>query len=256
VKTNVKKSGFTLVELLVVIAIIAILAAMLLPSLSRAKGRALTTVCVNNLKQLNAGWHLYAADNRDLLVPNSDVAGRPPGSSWCHGSGLVEANTAAIESGLLFLYSSSPLIYHCPADRSTIYDWNGMKLAQLRNRSYNLSQSVNGEPTSWLSLHIPSFKTYSEIHSPNPVQCLVFIDENEDTMMDPHFGMPTASYGDTNQWWDMPSNRHDQGANLCFADGHAEHWRWIVPKVCQVNPMPVQTAERADFDRVRSTVRQ
>ena len=72
----------------------------------------------------------------------------------------------------------------------------------------------------------------------------------------PHFGMPTANYGNTNQWWDMPSNRHDQGANLSFADSHAEHWRWAVPKIAQINPMPVTTADRPDYDRVRAIIRQ
>ena len=75
-------------------------------------------------------------------------------------------------------------------------------------------------------------------------------------MLDTHFGMPTANYGNTNQWWDMPSNRHGQGANLSFADSHAEHWRWAVPKIAQSNPMPVTTADRPDYDRVRAIVRQ
>jgi prepilin-type processing-associated H-X9-DG protein len=111
-------------------------------------------------------------------------------------------------------------------------------------------------PTAWLAAHIPNFYKISQISTPDSSQCLVFIDENEDTMLDPHFGMPTANYGNTNQWWDMPSNRHDQGANLSFADGHVEHWRWAVPKVAQFNPMPVTTADRPDYDRVRAIIRQ
>jgi prepilin-type N-terminal cleavage/methylation domain-containing protein/prepilin-type processing-associated H-X9-DG protein len=248
--------GFTLIELLVVIAIIAILAALLLPILSRAKSQALNTTCLNNLKQLNAGWHLYAVDDNDLVVPNDNIAGDTPGPSWCQGSGLVETNTAALEAGLLFTYNQSPPVYHCPADLSTIYSLSGVRLAQLRNRSYNLSQSVNGDPTAWLMLHIPSFKRSSDINIPGPSQCLTFIDENEDTMMDPHFGMPTATYGNTNQWWDMPSNRHNQAANLSFGDGHVEHWRWLVAKVCQSNPQSVRPGEQPDYDRVRSAIRQ
>src|ERR1022692_4051019 len=74
--TGMKNKGFTLVELLVVMAIIAILAALLLPALSRAKAKALTVACLNNLKQLETAWHVYTADNDDLLVPNNSVYGQ------------------------------------------------------------------------------------------------------------------------------------------------------------------------------------
>ncbi len=251
-----KKYGFTLVELLVVIAIIAILAAILLPTLSKSKSQTQSIACLNNLRQLSICWQLYAGDFNDLMVPNNNIAGRAPGSSWCQGTGILETNTTVIESGLLFGYNRSTALYHCPADVSTVVSLSGTRLSQLRNRSYNLSQSVNGDPTVWLATHIPNFKRVSEVNGPNPSQCLVFIDENEDTMLDTHFGMPTANYGNTNQWWDMPSHRHGQGANLSFADGRAEHWRWTVPKIAQSNPMPVTTADRRDYDRVRVTIRQ
>ena len=251
-----KKNGFTLMELLVVIACIAILAAMLLPALSKTKSRAQSIACLNNLRQLSTCWQLYAGDNNDLMVPNNNIAGGAPGSSWCQGTGILETNTTAIESGLLFSYNRSTALYHCPADVSTVVSLSGTRLSQLRNRSYNLSQSVNGDPTAWLATHIPNFNRFSQINGPGPSQCLVFIDENEDTMLDTHFGMPTANYGNTNQWWDMPSNRHDQGANLSFADSHAEHWGWTAPKMVQSNPMPVTTEERPDYDRVRAIIRQ
>ena len=251
-----KKSGFTLIELLVVIAIIAILAALLLPALSKSKSRTQSIVCLNNLRQLSTCWHLYAGDYNDLLVPNDNIAGGAPGPSWCQGTGILETNSTLIESGLLFGYNRSTALYHCPADASTVVSLSGTRLSQLRNRSYNLSQSVNGDPTAWLAAHIPSFARVSQIRGPDLSQCLVFVDENEETMLDTHFGMPTANYGSTNQWWDMPSNRHDQGANLSFADSHAEHWRWSVPKIPQSNPMPVTTTDRPDYDRVRAIIRQ
>jgi prepilin-type N-terminal cleavage/methylation domain-containing protein/prepilin-type processing-associated H-X9-DG protein len=251
-----KKNGFTLTELLVVIAVMAILTALLLPALSKSKSRTQTIACLNNLRQLSICWHLYAGDYNDLMVPNDNIAGGAPGSSWCQGTGILETNTTVIESGLLFGYNRSTALYHCPADVSTVVSFSGTQLSQLRNRSYNLSQSVNGDPTAWLATHIPNFSRFSQINGPDSSDCLVFIDENEDTMLDTHFGMPTANYGNTNQWWDMPSNRHGQGANLSFADSHAEHWRWTAPKIAQSNPMPVTTIDRPDYDRVRAIIRQ
>jgi prepilin-type N-terminal cleavage/methylation domain-containing protein/prepilin-type processing-associated H-X9-DG protein len=248
-----RTNGFTLIELLVVIAIIAILAALLLPALAKAKAHARNASCLNNLRQLTTAWHLYLADNNDLLVPNDNIYGDPPAPSWCQGTGILETNTAQIEAGLLFGYSRSVALYHCPADVSTVMAMNGTRLSQLRTRSYNLSQSVNGAPTATTLAHFHYFKCLSEIHDPNPSLCLVFIDENEETMLDAHFGMPTATYGSTNEWWDMPSNRHQQAANLSFSDGHVEHWRWTVPKIAKTIPM---AADHPDYDRVRATIRQ
>lgn len=239
-----------------VVATIAVLAALLLPALSKSKSRTQSTICVNNLRQLSICWHLYASDYNDLLVPNNNIAGKAPGSSWCQGTGILETNTALIEAGLLFNYIRLTPLYRCPADQATVVSLSGDPLSELRLRSYNLSQSLNGDPSDWLASHIPNFYKFSQIKDPAPAQCLVFIDENEHTMLDSHFGMPTANYGNTNQWWDMPSSRHNRGANLAFADSHVEHWRWSVPKIAQSNPMPVTADDRPDYDRVRSAIRQ
>jgi prepilin-type N-terminal cleavage/methylation domain-containing protein/prepilin-type processing-associated H-X9-DG protein len=259
-----KHNGFTLIELLVVIAIISILAALLLPALVRAKDHALSAACQSNLKQLSDGWHLYAQDNNDVLVPNNSVYGEnisaaaAAGASWCLGSALYDTTTTNIQNGLLFQYDHAVGIYHCPADHSTIEDQNGNLLSPTRTRSYNMSQSVNGYPefAPFMFTNIPWFKKFTTIMNPGPSQCLVFVDELEQTMLDAEFGMPTDFYDGTTVWWDMPANRHNQGANLTFSDGHVEHWHWLVPKVFQNFAQSVPAPELPDYDRVRAGVRQ
>ena len=257
------RRGFTLIELLVVIAIIAILAALLLPALARAKSQAWTIACLNNLKQLQVCWHSYAVDNNDLVVPNNSVnavttngmgGSLATGVSWC----LADPTEENVRNGMLFEYNRSLGIYQCPADRSTLTDPSGGTPGPLRVRSYNMSQSVNGYPEyNWtIANYIPYFKKYTQIRNPNLGNCLVFIDEHEFTLLDSQFGMPTDTYNRSQTWWDMPSNRHNQGANLGFGDGHAERWKWVVPKVFTSWIQPVLPEEMYDWLRIKVCVKQ
>jgi len=259
----VAKRAFTLIELLVVIAVIAILAALLLPALARAKTRALNIACLNDLKQLGICWHSYAMDNHDVLVPNNSVnsissggssGAIAVGASWC----LADPTVTNVQNGMLFDYNRSLAIYHCPADRSTFADPSGSTPGQLRARSYNLSESVNGYPefNSFIQNYIPYFKKLTDINTPNPHTCLVFIDENESTLVDSQFGMPTENYDGTTTWWDMPADRHSQGGNLCFADGHVDHWKWAVPKTFTDWIQTVPPAEMPDWLRVKACIKQ
>lgn len=257
--------AFTLIELLVVIAIVGILAALLLPTLSKAKSKASNITCIANLKQLQVCWQMYTMDNEDRLVPNNSVTSVPgsgtalaSGASWCYGSPRYDTNTANIQNGLLFPYNRAVSIYHCPADDSKIEDGSSNRLTQLRNRSYNMSQSVNGFPEydSVMRDYIPCFRKLARISNPNPAECLVFIDEHADTMYDALFGMPTDFYDGSQTWWDLPANRHSQGANLSFADGHVEHWKWSAPKIFRSWIQPVQPEEMPDWRRIKALMKQ
>ncbi|HWV99712.1 MAG TPA: H-X9-DG-CTERM domain-containing protein [Candidatus Acidoferrum sp.] len=252
--------------MLVVIAILAILAALLLPALSKSKTRAVSLACLSNLKQLETCWHLYALDYNDILPPNNSIALITSGTmlasaaSWCTNIAPYDADPAGIQNALLFPYNTSLAIYHCPADRSTVTAPDGTALGQLRWRSYNMNLSINGLPDmDPYSFESPSFKKFTQIRNPDPAKLWVFLDVHEDEIFDATFGMPNQQwFGDPRTWWDIPGNRHNQGANLSFGDGHAEYWKWVVPKIVQVKDaiQPVPDAELPDYRRMQSGYRQ
>jgi prepilin-type processing-associated H-X9-DG protein len=257
----------------VVIAVIAILAALLLPALAGAKEQGRSINCRSNLRQLQVCWEMYGNDNGGALCPNNwiftmDVGAVLTKFSWCAGDARTDTTTSNLQAGLLYPYDTSPGIYHCPSDMSRIVDANGNSLPQARTRSYNMSQSVNGLGLmpglsgGWpVDVTQPCFMKFAQITNPSPSRLFVFIDENEGTLVDDQFGypMPNFGYGD---WWDMPSNRHDQGASISFADGHVEHWHWVVPMIYSSgvtdngpNAQAVPAAQMPDYTRVGNAMR-
>jgi prepilin-type processing-associated H-X9-DG protein len=121
-----------------------------------------------------------------------------------------------------------------------------------------MSQSVNGYPQGDpYNAYLPSWAKYTDVRQPPLGRLFVLIDENEDTIVDAEFGNPVDSpYFEPDIWWDMPANRHNQGANLSFADGHVEHWKWLAPMIFYDWLQPLDPAEMPDYQRLQNAMRQ
>jgi prepilin-type N-terminal cleavage/methylation domain-containing protein len=247
-----KINGFTLIELLVVIAIIAILAAMLLPSLAAAKQKAWGIQCMNDHRQLTLAWRLYADENNDNLVYASEDPSNPAtyGRSWMTGSldfapgnrSNWDVNQDITKSALWPYCGKNYNIFKCPADRSFVLV-NGTQMKRVRSMSMNVfmggwggTDGGWGASVGWMK-QVKFYNKGADLNAePGPAKLFLFLDMREDSIDMGNFATsmagwpfpPTTTPNDTAyEFWDLPGFYHHRACGFSFADGHSEIKKWL-----------------------------
>ena len=272
-------AGFTLIELLVVIAIIAILAAILLPALSKARGRAEGVSCLNNTRQLILAWQLYADDHDSFLPYNLFMKFNSPRTNlnWVNNvmtwgvdtfpSDSDNTNLATITGASLGPYiGGAPGIFHCPSDRALSALQRGAGWS-ARIRSYSMNAMMGNVGTllvNGVNTKNPGYTQFLKTTQiPRPAEIFVFLDEHPDSIDDGYFlnreaaavsRVPGIEGVADDKWHDLPASYHNRSTAFSFADGHASLHRWLDATTIRPSDLNISygggPAASVDFDWV------